>query len=176
MQLDSSSDVDISDQSFEPRCTSTPTECPSSAPTDASDPVVWPPSPRERFKANHIDTQTSPDAKQVAHFAASSIRLLKRQELRPLAELSVQLASQEEEYLTHLLVKLKMQASEEKQTLRCKTKGRPLVPKRVVMPRKSSALTDSLLRKKRANLMDKLRLDISGKERKNNNNNNKTTE
>ena len=165
VKLDSNNDVNISDQSFEPRCTSTPTKCPSSAPTDATEPVVSPPSPRKRLTASHIDTQTtqtSPDAKQFAHFAASPIRHFKRQELRPVAELSLPLTSQEEEYLTHL-VRLKMQASEDRRTLRCKTRGQPLILKRMVMPRKPSALADSPLRKKRANQICKLRLDISGK-------------
>ena len=161
VQLDSSN-VNISDQLFEPKCTSTLTKCPSSAPTDATEPVVSPPNPRKRLTASHIDTQTSPDAKQFAHFVESPIRHFKRQELRPVAELSLPLTPQEEEYLTHL-VKLKTQASEDKQTLRCKTRGQPLILKRMVMPRKPSALADSPLRKKRANQIGKLRLDISGK-------------
>ena len=104
VQHDSSNDVIISDQSFQPRSTSTTTKCPSSALTDATDPVVSPLSSQKRFKASHmINTQTSPVAKQFAHVAMSPIRLLKPQELRPVADLFLPLTSQKEEYLTYMV-------------------------------------------------------------------------
>ena len=66
-----------------------------------------------------------------------------------------------ETYFTELS-KLKMQQSDNRKTLRCKTGGQPIVPKRITQPRKASALATSPLRRKRSKLLQHLRTNISG--------------
>ena len=57
---------------------------------------------------------------------------------------------------------MKMGQSDDKLTLTCKTRGQPLIFKKVVKPRKASTVVSSPVRKRRATLMNKIRMDVSG--------------
>ena len=128
------------------------------------------------------ETQTSPDKTQTpkqteAHAQTSPLKKTpkKKQADRAVltspkktAVISIRsstdmspLSEQEETLLTRL-VRVKLAQSADKATLRLKTKGQPLVLKKIVVPRKKSSLAGSPLRKKRANMMEKIRLDVSG--------------
>ena len=111
------------------RSPSIPTAFCSSGPTDATDAVESPPSSEKRPKADHTNMQTSPRARLCADFEACPALPLPLA-LRPVTELSSPLTAEEEEYLT-VMVTLKLRASEDNRTLRCETKGRPLVMERV---------------------------------------------
>ena len=71
------------------------------------------------------------------------------------------LTKEDEEHHT-CMTKIKVSRSADKATLRCKTRGQPVVYKRIVVPRKSSLLAASPLGKKRSKLMAKIRQDVSG--------------
>ena len=62
-------------------------------------------------------------------------------------------------YHTHL-TRLKMRQSGDKLTLTCKARGQPLIFKKVVKPRKTSTAVS--VRKRRAALLGKIRMDVSG--------------
>ena len=55
-----------------------------------------------------------------------------------------------------------MNESGDKSTVRCKTKGQPLVFKKVPVPRKPSWSAVSPIRSKRASVMENIRLEVSG--------------
>ena len=55
-----------------------------------------------------------------------------------------------------------MNESGDKSTVRCKTKGQPLVFKKVTVPRKPSLSAASPTRSKRARMMENIRLEVSG--------------
>ena len=81
--------------------------------------------------------------------------------LRPLKQLQAPLTREEEMYFTHL-VRIKLEQSKDKHTVVCKTRGQPIVLKRVIKPRKKSYSASSPLRKRRANQLNKMRTDMSG--------------
>ena len=101
-------------------------------------------------KPNFIDDTASSPFKQLSCTA-----------LRPLDNLTHPLTKEEEEFHTPL-TKMKVSMSADKATLRCKTRGQPAVYKRIVVPRKSSLLATSPLRKKRAILTAKIRQNLPG--------------
>ena len=94
-----------------------------------------------------VDTATSPLSNQYRG-------------LRPSHQLSTPLSREEELYLTQL-VRIKMKESADKMTVHCKTRGQPLVLVKIIKPRKSSLVAPSPLKRKRARLMAKLRLNVS---------------
>ena len=59
--------------------------------------------------------------------------------LRPLKQLRTPLSREEETYFTHL-VRIKLEQSKDKHTVVCKTRGQPIVLKKVIKPRKKSVL------------------------------------
>ena len=75
--------------------------------------------------------------------------------------MTLPLTKEEEAYHTHL-TRMKMGQSDDKLTFRCKTRGQPLIFKKVVKPRKASTVVSSPVCKRRAILMDKIRIDVSG--------------
>lgn len=81
--------------------------------------------------------------------------------LRPLEQVQAPLTKAEEAYLTQL-VRIKLKQSDDKQTVICKTKGQPIILKKIIKARKSSSLAASPLRKKRAKHLNRLRKEISG--------------
>ena len=90
---------------------------------------------------------------------AISLFPAKTRQLRSPRKLSTPLTREEEEYHTKL-TKLKMNESSDKSTVRCKTKGQPLVFKKV--PRKPSLSAVSPARSERARMMENIRLEVSG--------------
>ena len=112
-----------------------------------------------------VDCATSPhmktpETKQTVDCATSPFESQKIQ-LRSISSLSFPLSREEEAYHTQL-TRIKLSESDDKSTVRCKTRGQPIVMKKVSVPRKSSSLAASPLRKKRAKLIEKIRLDVSG--------------
>ncbi|XP_070178247.1 uncharacterized protein [Littorina saxatilis] len=85
-----------------------------------------------------------------------------KKKLRPAHDLSYPLSREEEEYHTQL-TRMKLNGAGDNTTLRCKTKGQPLVFKKIIVPRKCSSTAASPLRKKRSKQIEKYRLDVSGK-------------
>ena len=55
-----------------------------------------------------------------------------------------------------------MGRSGDKLTLTCKTRGQPLIFKKVVKPRKTSTAVSSPMRNRRAALLGKIRMDVPG--------------
>ena len=131
-------------------------------PQDASMPTK---SPHSRILT---DMQTSPISLK-DHTMETCIQTspLKTQaqgkpSLRPINELSSPLSKEEEAYMTQL-IRIKLSESEYKTTVRCRTRGQPLVLKKLTMPRKPSLIAGSPLRKKRSKLIDKIKLNMSGR-------------
>ena len=93
-----------------------------------------------------LSKYTSPPAKCLIDTATSPFPAKTRQ-LRSPRKLSIPLTREEEEYHTKL-TKLKMNESSDKSTVRCKTKGQPLVFKKV--PRKPSLSAASPTHSERA--------------------------
>ena len=73
------------------------------------------------------------------------------------------LSKDEERVHTHL-TKRKLNFSKDKDIIKCKTRGQPLLLQRVVKPRKSSSTARSPLKRKRANIMAKIRSNVVGKD------------
>ena len=67
-------------------------------------------------------------------------------QLRSISSLSFPLSREEEAYHTQL-TRIKLSESDDKSTVRCKTRGQPIVMTKVSVPRKSSSLAASPLRK-----------------------------
>ena len=134
-----------SDISFLPSFTSASTPVKSDTVPSVSQSACMPPSAAAPVR---VDTATSPLAKQYRG-------------LRPIHQLSAPLSKEEELYLTQL-VRIKMKQSADKMTVHCKTRGQPLVLMKIIKPRKSSLVAPSPLKRKRARLMAKLRLNVSG--------------
>ena len=116
------------------------------------------------FEAEGVEADSLPDSdsyqgKNMTRDAATSPK--KPQPIRSLEELQAPFTKEEEAYFTHF-VRLKMQLSEDKETVICKTGGQPIVLKKTVKPRKSSGLAGSPLTKKRAKQMENLREQLSG--------------
>ena len=107
-----------------------------------------------------VEMQTPPPAKCLVDTASSPFHAVTKQ-LRSPRKLSTPLTRAEEEYHTKL-TKLKMNESGDKSTVRCKTRGQPLVFKKVTVPRKPSMSAASPTRNKRARMMENIRLDMSG--------------
>ena len=104
---------------------------------------------------------TSSETPTLTDTASSPFKQLSSTTLRPLDNLTHPLTKEEEECHTHL-TKIKVSMSADKATLRCKTRGQPVVYKRIVVPRKSSLLAISPLREKRSKLIAKIRQDVPG--------------
>ena len=130
---------------FLPSFTSASTPVKSDTVPSVSQSACMPPSAAAPVR---VDTATSPLAKQYRG-------------LRPIHQLSAPLSKEEELYLTQL-VRIKMKQSADKMTVHCKTRGQPLVLMKIIKPRKSSLVAPSPLKRKRARLMAKLRLHVSG--------------
>ena len=112
-----------------------------------------------------IDCATSPFQSQMTQLAdmetpktkqgvdsATSPFLSQKTQLRSINTLSFPLSRAEEAYHTQL-TRIKLSESDDKSTVPCKTQGQPIVMKKVSVPRKSSSLAGSPLRKKRTKLM-----------------------
>ena len=131
----------LEDYSFTPTVSSTP------AKTSRTPDVPLTTTPPRKSKVL-IDTATSPFQHQ-------------KQLVRPVNEITHPLTREERLCHTRMTCIL-VQESGDKQTLKCKTRGQPLIYKRVVQPRKASTKASSPLKKKRSRLLEKLRLDLSG--------------
>ena len=114
-------------------------------------------SPIKKQETN-TDQQTPPRTKMFADCTTSP---LEKFSLRSIHNVTLPLTKEEEAYHTHL-TRMKMGQSDDKLTLTCKTRGQPLIFKKVVKPRKASTVVSSPVRKRRATLMNKIRMDVSG--------------
>ena len=81
--------------------------------------------------------------------------------IREYKKLSFPLTLSEEKLLTRL-VKIKMEASADKETLECRTGGQRLVLRKITIPRKTSNDANTPLKKKRARAQKRIREQISG--------------
>jgi hypothetical protein len=86
---------------------------------------------------------------------------IKTIQLRPVEELKAPLSKDEEAYLTKL-IRIKLEQSSDKQTVVCKTRGQPIILRKIVKPRKMSSFAASPLRKKRAKHLYQIRRELSG--------------
>ena len=98
-------------------------------------------------------------------FADCTTPPLEKISLHSIHNVTLPLTKEEEAYHTHL-TRMKMGQSDDKLTLKCKTRGQPLIFKKVVKPRKASTVVSSPVRKRRATLMNKIRMDVSGGQQK----------
>ena len=105
--------------------------------------------------------KTPPSKGPLKTLATSPFPFQKQKELRQHKNIQASLMANKETYFTELS-KLKMQQSDNRKTLRCKTGGQPIVPKRITQPRKASALAISPLQRKCSKLLQHLRTNISG--------------
>ena len=97
-----------------------------------------------------VDTATSPIVKQDLTFSHS----LSLPEHTPL--------SKEEEKLSTHLVRRKLHHDPQKNTIKCKTGGQPLVLQKVVAPRKYTTLVRTPTKRKRAKILSKVRSYVAG--------------
>ena len=86
---------------------------------------------------------------------------VKQRGLRPLSQLNGPLTIQEEMYLTKL-IRIKLSESSDKQTVKCKTGGKPFFLKKIIQPIKKSSEARTPLKKKRAQLINRIRMNVSG--------------
>ena len=69
--------------------------------------------------------------------------------------------SKDEEQLNTHLVRRKLNADPEKQTILCKTSGQPMSLQRVTIPRKNTQLVRTSTKRKRAKLLQSLRTSVA---------------
>ena len=113
----------------------------------------------ERVEADSLSDSDTYQGKNVTSDAATSPR--KPQPIQCLEQLQAPFTKEEEAYFTHF-VQLKVQLSEDKQTVICKTGGQLTDLKEIAKPRKPSGLAGSPLRNKQAKQMENLREQLSG--------------
>ncbi|GFO08041.1 nrag8 protein [Plakobranchus ocellatus] len=70
--------------------------------------------------------------------------------------------SKDEETLNTHLVKRKLYADPHKKTIKCKTKGRPILLQKVVAPRKHTSQVKTPTQKKRARIIENIRTSVAG--------------
>ena len=137
-------------------------DCGSVAGPSTSTPIKKQRTADTLMQTSPIMTDKMPPSKGLLKSVATSpFPFQKQKDLRQHESIQAPLTANEEAYFTKL-TKLKMQESDDKKTLRCKTGGQPIVLKRITQPRKASALATSPLRRKRSKLLQHLRTNISG--------------
>ena len=138
-------------------------DCGSVAGPSTSTPIKKQRTADTLMQTSPIMTDKTPPSKGLLKSVATSpFPFQKQKDLRQHESIQAPLTANEEAYFTKL-TKLKMQESDDRKTLRCKTGGQPIVLKRITQPRKASALATSPLRRKRSmKLLQHLRTNISG--------------
>lgn len=106
------------------------------------------------------DPQVAP-VEKVSSGVDKALSPFKGRILRPLSQLQGPLTQREEAYFTKM-VRIKLSEASDKMTVRCKTRGQPIILQKVTKPRKTSTQARTPLRKKRAKVINKIRLNISG--------------
>lgn len=81
--------------------------------------------------------------------------------VRPLEELKAPLTRHEEAYLTRL-IRIKLQQSKDKHTVACKTKGQPIMLRKIIKPRKTSGIASTPTKRKRVSQLANIRKEVSG--------------
>ncbi|GFN85663.1 nrag8 protein [Plakobranchus ocellatus] len=70
--------------------------------------------------------------------------------------------SKDEETLNTHLVRRKLYADPHKKTIKCKTKGQPILLQKVVAPRKHTSQVKTPTKKKRARIIENIRTSVAG--------------